>query len=292
MVLCESTFFRTILRNGCPVGPLDGNEVDNESTISTEPLPTKSNLHDLPLNPGRGNNMNKKNEYKAPFGVDITHPGIRLIYVLLGVVFIWGYFKDDDLQSTGDLIRMVVFSPFFLMMALFAPQIARRNQRKRMEYPNPWTETARRPLRGLISSICGVALFASLFAYELLESDSVTMGILVLCGGTSLFLWSYVHAKVNDRCNCLLRTLFASPFFVGFVYAVCRLGYLNDQLGNEEATFPWVWFGFGCVASLVIPFCFEQQQLSNVENAAETETTDTCSEIDSESAVTEPASDE
>jgi hypothetical protein len=231
--------------------------------------------------------MNKKNEYKPPFGLDITHPGMRLIFGLLGAAPIGIYFVED--RSLSDLIRTIVSSAFFLMFAVFAPQIARRAQRKRMENPKPWTAITRHPLRGLISTILLMALLACVMAVELLVSDSMTTGILVLCGGASLFLWSFIHAKLYDRCSYICRALFAGPFSVGGAYAICRLGCLNEQLSNPEATFPWGWFGLFCVVLTMYPLLTDRQQQNKVEN---TDNTDSPSEIDADSAVTEPPTDE
>ena len=159
-----------------------------------------------------------------------------------------------------------------------------------MENSNPWTTQARRPFIGLISNILFFALYPVLFEYELLVMDPLSTGIIVLCGGTAWFLWGFIHAKLYDKCSCILRTLFASPFVAGFCYAIFRLGYLNDQLGNPEATFPWVLFGgISCALGIGIPLWIDRQQQSNVEN---TENTDAPSEIDSDSALTEPTSDE
>ncbi len=129
-----------------------------------------------------------------------------------------------------------------------------------MENPNPWTAIARHPLRGLISNILVMALLTCVMAVELLVSDSMTTGILVLCGGASLFLWSFIHAKLDDRCSYIHRTLFASPFSVGCAYVICRLGYLNEQLSNPEATFPWVWFGWICVFINMYPWLMDRLQ--------------------------------
>lgn len=232
-----------------------------------------------------------KNGSKSPFGLDITHPGIRLMYVLLGATMIWNHFVDDS-QTLVGLIGMIVFSTFFLMMAIFSPQMARRVQRQRMENPNPWTATVRHPVRGLLSTLLGVALIPLVVAEELLVSDYMTTGIIVLCGAVSLFLWSFVHAKLNDRCSVIPRTILASPFFIGFVYAVCRLGYLNDQLGNSEATFPWFWFGVGCVASITVPQWFERLQKNYLENSAGVVDTDAPSEIGAGSPSTDAPGNE
>ena len=66
-----------------------------------------------------------KNGSKTAFGLDITHPGIRMIYLFLGATFIFTYFVDNP-QSTVGLIKTIVFSTFFLMLAIFSPQLARR----------------------------------------------------------------------------------------------------------------------------------------------------------------------
>ena len=215
--------------------------------------------------------MTEETPTPAPNYANIAHPAWRVFFLLFSVLFWFELATEFSENSIGEIIKSVTFALGFLGMAVFAKPLARRAEKRRLENPNAVLDVLHSPLKHLAISILSMGVLGLVMAFDVVLVDPVSVGLAMLGGGVSLFLWMYVALRLANR-GRLIRFLVCTPLLIGFPYSICYIEYLNDRLTNPEAGFPWPIFGLVLAVFIGISTMKRAMQLDSQPTEATDET--------------------
>jgi ABC-type multidrug transport system fused ATPase/permease subunit len=186
--------------------------------------------------------MTEETPTPAPNYANIAHPAWRVFFLLFSGLFWFELATEFSENSIGEIIKSVTFALGFLGMAVFAKPLAKRAVKRQLENPNASLDVLHSPLKHLAISILSMGVLGIVMAFDVVLVDPVKVGLAMLGGGVSLFLWMYVALRLANR-GRLIRFLVCTPVLLGFPYSICYIEHLNDLLTNPEAGFVWPIFG-------------------------------------------------